>query len=154
MSDELQFTEEEIDHAVRAFTQEIGYTTVAAPEIVRAVLRAVRAVPARCLNGSLPGHPATVGTFVQGQGTGGVLVRGVVEASYPVTTTVRTPDGRIDYLWTNTIHSWDPSTDKPSTPATLSGSPLGLATGKIWLSGATDEYLRADDDGMAVEADR
>jgi hypothetical protein len=182
MSDELQFTEEEIDHAVRAFTQETGYTTVAAAEIVRAVLRAVRAVPARCLNGSLPGHPATVGTFVQGQGTGGVLVRGVVEASYPVTTTVRTPNGRIDYLWTNTIRSWDPSTEPLRERAEVEmGMPVMITEdvpdGTVFTSSPRDhivetqlvvgppttgkarivisaDHLRADDDGMAVEADR
>lgn len=109
---ELQFTDEEIDHAVRVLVAETPGGEWKAAETVRAVLRAVRAVPARCLNGHATGQPAARGTKVQGTGTNGRIVRGTVEASYPVTTTVRTPEGDTDYLWTNTIASWDPSTDE------------------------------------------
>lgn len=112
--EELRFTEEEIDHAVGELAHlqiaQDGVSSVTADHI-RAVLRAVRAVPARCLNGHLAGEPAHVGTTVRGTGLAGAWVQGTVLESYPVTTIVRAPDGRTDYLWTNTIRSWDPSTD-------------------------------------------
>lgn len=193
---ELQFTEEEIDHGVKALlmwraatrTDPFGVGGKPVSDLVRAVLRAVRAVPARCLNGGLAGHPAAPGAKVQGTGLGGVLVRGTVVYSYPVTTAVRTPGNGVEFIWTNTIRSWDPSTEPlrerveqhfglptmitedvpdgaawvvgpPSTgrvptPASLRGSALGLTSGKVWLSGDTDEMLRADDDGMKVEDGR
>lgn len=153
--EQLQFTEEEIDHGVAELLRQTHGEWPYAAEAVRAVLRAVRAVPARCLNGHIAGEPAAVGAKVRGTGLVGAWVQGTVMESYPVTTTVRAPDGRTDYLWTNTIRSWDPSTEKaPSTPATLQGSPLGLMSGKIVLNGDASDLLRADDDGMVVEEGR
>lgn len=166
---ELQFTDEEIDHAVhvledlrvRARRNPQGSDAMMpVSEMVRTVLRAVRAVPARCLNGHLAGNPAHRGAQVQGTGVNGVVVRGTVETSYPVTTVVRQPDGRQGYLWTNTIRSWDPSTEAlkdavrrelgmPNVTVELSQD---VPLGQVWV--LPPEMLRADDDGMAVEVDR
>lgn len=111
--EELQFTDEEIDHAVHALseaqTEQEGVSSATA-EHVRAVLRAVRAVPARCLNGGLAGLPAAVGSTVAGTGLGGVQARGWVVWSYPVTTCLRDQSGEEIFVWTNTLRSWDPST--------------------------------------------
>jgi hypothetical protein len=145
---ELQFTEEEIDHGVRALLKlresakrdPFGAGSEPVAEVVRVVLRAVRAVPARCLNGHLAGEPAAVGTKVRGTGLGGAWIQGTVLESYPVTTIVRGSDGRTDYLWTNTIRSWDPSTEKLADQ---------LGVGRVVLDPSV-----ADDDGMPCEEDR
>ena len=153
--EELQFTDEEIDHGVKALVGQMRQFTdldgrwVATSEAVRAVLRAVRAVPARCLNGGLAGHPATPGAKVQGTGLAGVRVRGTVVYSYPVTTAVRTPGNGVEFIWTNTISSWDPSTDTANTEFVI-GPPT---TGKYRTLAELD-YLRADDDGMPCEEGR
>lgn len=159
--EELRFTDEEIDHAVREFRSAAGQGDAEAA-IVRRVLRAVRAVPARCLNGHLAGIPAAQGSKVQGTGLGGRVVRGTVEVSYPITTTVHTPEGETDYLWTNTIRAWDPSTEalRKQVEAEM-GMPVVLdpnvPRGQIFIGPPAilvDPHLVADDDGMAVEADR
>lgn len=170
--EELRFTEEEIDHGVRALlgaansAETLAATMPAIVDAVRAVLRAVRAVPARYLNGGLAGVPERLGSQVSGFGLAGVQVRGAVMWSFPVTTALRTPEGEEVYVWTNTLRSWDPSTDNeviigpPSigkmvpTPRTLAGSPLGTLNGKIWLSALESDHLRADDDGMPCEEGR
>lgn len=149
---ELQFTEEEIDHGVKALAElqleQEGAVSVHADQI-RAVLRAVRALPARCLNGSLAGVPAAVGAPVQGVGLGGVQVAGWVIWSYPVTTSLRTADGAEAYVWTNTLASWDPTTGD----AVVSGSPgtvIGpLRTGKSRF--AVDLNLEARRQAAEIE---
>lgn len=159
--EELQFTEEEIDHAVHVLGQlqyEQDGAISADASHVRAVLRAVRAVPARCLNGGLAGHPAAVGMNVQGVGLGGVQLRGQVVVSYPVTTTIRTPGNGVEYIWTNTISSWDPSTDELAVQMARLQTVLDSSAppDHVVFVGPHGHSmdLVADDDGMAVEADR
>lgn len=156
--EQLQFTEEEIDHGVAELVrQAYGGSWPYAAEAVRAVLRAVRAVPARCLNGHLAGEPATVGTKVRGTGLAGAWVQGTVVESYPVTTIVRAPDGRTDYLWTNTIRSWDPSTERLADQLGVGRVVLdeSVPPGAVFVGphGHTMNLI-ADDDGMAVERER
>jgi hypothetical protein len=140
---ELQFTDEEIDHGVHALLRlresakrdPFGVGGEPVTEVVRTVLRAVRAVPARCLNGHATGQPAIRGTKVQGTGTNGRTVRGTVEMSYPVTTVVQTPEGATDYLWTNTIRSWDPSTEKVADQLGVGSVVLdpSVPDGRAWV---------------------
>lgn len=154
--EELQFTDEEIDCAVRALmagTNDACQVPPNAATLVRAVLRAVRAVPARCLNGGLAGNPASPGDRVQGTGLGGVLLRGTVVWSYPVTTAVRTPGNGVEYIWTNTIRSWDPSTDELAQQLGV-GSVMMNVNVPLGHFVVFDPALVADDDGMAVEDGR
>ena len=157
---ELQFTDEEIDHGVKALMAEVSGTYSAPAQAVRAVLRAVRAVPARCLNGGLAGHPAAPGAKVQGTGLGGVRVRGTVVYSYPVTTAVRTPGNGVEFIWTSTISSWDPSTDETEQKRLAIEAELGMPVkldptvppGMAYI--LAPELLVADDDGMPCEEGR
>lgn len=73
--------------------------------VVRAVLRAVGAVPARLLGGATPGDPLVVGTWVRGQGAGGRTWDGEVLASFPITTQIRTAEGQERLIWTYATHS-------------------------------------------------
>lgn len=79
--------------------------------VVRAVLRAVGAVPARMLEGAEPGDTFVVGTWIRGQGAGGRIWDGEVLESRPITTDIQTVDGQKRAVWTRAAHSHERPTD-------------------------------------------
>jgi hypothetical protein len=121
MSTEPRFTDEEIQAGIVALDEyesggscqhdpdRVQNDDVTASEhsecVVRAVLRAAGAVPARMLPVGQAGYPAAVGTFVEGVSQLGRKKVGLVVDSRPVTTDILVASGEQYVLWTSTIAS-------------------------------------------------
>lgn len=99
-----RFTDHEIARGVLEYSAISGGRGIS-PDGVRQILRAVGAVPARLLNGSVPAATFPTGAWVRGKGGGGKVWDGEVVESLPLTTTIRILGGSERVVWTNETHS-------------------------------------------------